>query len=102
MSRIRLIAILFVSVLAWPLQVHAQAVKESPPEVFTLDTALQYALEHYPTVRAALEDVNVSTANVRIAQSAYLPRLDGIWQTNRATANNVFGHAAFIASAPCS
>jgi outer membrane protein TolC len=79
-------------VLAWPLYLHAQPAKDSPPpQVFSLDAALQYALDHYPTVRAALEEVNVSTANVRIAQSAYLPRLDGIWQTNRATANNVFG-----------
>ena len=92
MSRIGLIGILVGGVVTWPLQVHAQAVKGSPPpEVFTLDAALQYAVEHYPTVRAALEQVNVSDANVSIAQSAYLPRLDGIWQTNRATANNVFG-----------
>ena len=42
-------------------------------------------------MRAALEQVNVSDANVRVAQSAYLPRLDALWQTNRATANNVFG-----------
>jgi outer membrane protein len=92
MHRLSLIGVVLGSVLAWPLSVHAQAVKDSPPpEVFTLDAALQYALDHYPTVRAALEEVNVSTGNVRIAQSAYLPRLDSIWQTNRATANNVFG-----------
>ncbi len=92
MSRVCLIGILVSGVLTWPSGVHAQPVKEPPPPaVFTLDTALQYAVEHYPTVRAALEQVNVSDANVRIAQSAYLPRLDGIWQTNRATANNVFG-----------
>lgn len=92
MHRLSLIGVILGSVLAWPPDVHAQAVKDSPPpEVFTLDAALQYALDHYPTVRAALEEVNVSTGHVRIAQSAYLPRLDGIWQTNRATANNVFG-----------
>jgi outer membrane protein TolC len=92
MHQLRLVGIFLGSVLAWPPAVHAQAVQDSPPaEVFTLDAALQYALDHYPTVRAALEEVNVSTGNVRIAQSAYLPRLDAIWQTNRATANNVFG-----------
>jgi outer membrane protein TolC len=42
-------------------------------------------------VRSALEQVNVSTANVSAARTAYLPRLDALWQTNRATANNVFG-----------
>src|SRR5262249_4079455 len=51
----------------------------------------QYALDHYPTVRAALEQVNASTANVTVARSAYLPRLDALWQSNRATPNNIFG-----------
>jgi outer membrane protein TolC len=59
--------------------------------VFTLDAAIQYATEHYPTIRAALEQVNVSAAGVDVARAAYLPRLDSLWQSNRATANNVFG-----------
>jgi outer membrane protein TolC len=57
----------------------------------TLEQALQYALDHYPTVRAALEQVNASTANVSVAKAAYLPRFDALWQTNRATANNIVG-----------
>jgi outer membrane protein TolC len=61
------------------------------PTTLTLEQALQYALEHYPTVRAALEQVNASTANVSVAKAAYLPRFDAVWQTNRATANNTFG-----------
>ena len=62
-----------------------------PSQTLTLDQAVQYALDHYPTVRAALEQVNVSMADVDIARSAYLPRLDSLWQSNRATANNIFG-----------
>ena len=42
-------------------------------------------------VKVALEQVNASTANVGAARAAYLPRLDGVWQTNRATVNNVTG-----------
>jgi outer membrane protein len=61
------------------------------PQTFTLDQAIRYAADHYPTVRAALEQVNVSTANVDVAKAAYLPRLDSLWQSNRATANNIFG-----------
>ncbi len=61
------------------------------PPTFTLDQALQYAVDHYPTVRAALEQVNASTAGITVARSAYLPRLDSLWQSNRATANNIFG-----------
>src|ERR1051326_56042 len=60
-------------------------------DVFTLERAMQYAAEHYPSVRAALEQVAASSAGVSVARSAYLPRLDALWQTNRATANNVFG-----------
>jgi outer membrane protein len=63
----------------------------SPPQTFTLNQAMQYALDHYPTVRAALEQVNVSTAGVSVAKAAYMPRLDSLWQSNRATANNIFG-----------
>jgi outer membrane protein TolC len=63
----------------------------APPPTLTLDQAIQYAADHYPTVRAALEQVNASAAGVDIARSAYLPRLDAVWQSNRATANNIFG-----------
>jgi outer membrane protein len=62
-----------------------------PSSPLTLDAALQYALEHYPTLRVATEQVNAAAANVNVARATYLPRLDAVWQTNRATANNVFG-----------
>ena len=61
------------------------------PTSVTLESALQYAVDHYPSVAAAIEQVNASSAEVRVARSAYLPRLDAVWQSNRATANNVFG-----------
>ncbi len=60
-------------------------------DTFTLDRAMQYAAEHYPSVRAAVEQVAASAAGVSVARSAYLPRLDALWQTNRATTNNIFG-----------
>ena len=63
----------------------------APPQPLTLEQAIQYAADHYPTVRAALEQVNSSTAGVDVARAAYLPRLDSLWQSNRATANNIFG-----------
>jgi outer membrane protein len=61
------------------------------PQTLTLDQAIQYASDHYPTLRAALEQVNASAANVDVARSAYLPRFDSLWQSNRGTTNNVFG-----------
>ena len=62
-----------------------------PPVNLTLEQALEYAVDHYPTVRAALEELNASSAGVSVAKSAYWPRLDSLWQSNRGTANNIFG-----------
>lgn len=81
-----------LAIVALSATVHAQVgARQDAPPAMTLDQALQYAIDHYPTVRAVLEQVNVSTATVSVARAAYLPRLDSLWQTNRATANNVVG-----------
>jgi outer membrane protein len=61
------------------------------PQTLTLDEALQYAVDHYPSVRAALEQTSASASGVAVARSAFLPRLDAVWQSNLATTNNVFG-----------
>src|SRR5687768_16469366 len=71
--------------------VQAQPGSTPPIQTLTLGQALQYALEHYPTVRAALEQVTVASANVSVARGGYLPRFEAVWQTNRATANNILG-----------
>ena len=81
----------FAVMLVRPAGASAQVPPASPSTVFTLDQALQYAVDHYPTVRAALEQIDASTAGVGVAKSAYLPRLDSLWQSNRGTVNNVFG-----------
>jgi outer membrane protein TolC len=96
MIRFRCLAATLAAVLLLPVGARAQAGSQAAgqagaAQVFTLDQALQYAAEHYPSVRAAFEQVNASTANVNVAKSAYLPRFDSLWQMNRATANNVFG-----------
>src|SRR4051812_45947015 len=70
----------------------AQTPSQTPlPANLTLEQALQYAVDHYPTIRAALEQTHASAAGVDVARAAYLPRLDSLWQSNRATANNIFG-----------
>lgn len=38
-----------------------------------------------------MEQVTASAAGVTVARAGYLPRLDSLWQSNRATANNIFG-----------
>ena len=92
MIRSRSVIITMVCVLTARVGARAQAAPQTAaPQSFTLEQAMQYAVEHYPTVRAALEQVNASAAGVSVARAAYLPRLDSLWQSNRATANNIFG-----------
>lgn len=69
----------------------ASAATAQTPQTFTLEQAIGYAAAHYPTVRAAIEQVSASEAGVDVARASYLPRLDGLWQSNRATVKNVFG-----------
>lgn len=57
----------------------------------TLRDAVQRASERYPSVRISREQVAEATASVNLARTAFLPRVDGIAQVNRATTNNVFG-----------
>jgi outer membrane protein len=92
MIRRRVFLMLVISLAFVPAGARAQASNPSgPPQVLTLEQAIQYATDHYPAIRAALEQVNASTAGVDVARAAYLPRLDSLWQSNRGTANNVFG-----------
>jgi outer membrane protein TolC len=83
-----------VACLAGPVGLGAQTSATGQADAvrtFTLEQALQYAVDHYPTVRAALEQINASTAGVSLAKSSYWPRLDSLWQSNRGTTNNIFG-----------
>ena len=57
----------------------------------TLADAIDYALAHYPAVRAALEQVNSAKSGVALARTSYLPQLNPIYQANRATQNQVSG-----------
>jgi outer membrane protein TolC len=48
-------------------------------------------LHNYPAVRVSQEQINAAAAGIRLARTAYLPRVDAVAQVNRATRNNVFG-----------
>jgi outer membrane protein len=61
------------------------------PKVLTLEVALNYALQHYPAVRASLEHVNAARAGITLARAQYLPSLTGVYQASRATQNQVDG-----------
>jgi outer membrane protein len=63
----------------------------SQSRVFSLENAVNYALQHYPAVRAALEQVSAARAGVSLARTQYLPQLSGVYQDSRATQNQVPG-----------
>ncbi|HLY16850.1 MAG TPA: TolC family protein [Bryobacteraceae bacterium] len=57
----------------------------------SLSQAVDRALHNYPSVRVSEEQINAAAAGIRLARTAYLPRVDAVAQMNRATRNNVFG-----------
>lgn len=71
-----------------PLTGFAQQVPLMP---LTLPAAVDLALANHPGVREARAGSRAATAEIGAARTAYLPRLDFLWQANRATRNNVFG-----------
>ena len=62
-----------------------------PVRAFTLAMAIDAAEANYPRVRAAFEQSTAARSAIDVARSAYYPRADLLWQTNRATANNIYG-----------
>src|SRR5258708_28573253 len=63
----------------------------APQTPLTIDEAVQLALKNYPAIAESRARAQAADAGVAVARTAYLPRLDAIWQENRATTNNVFG-----------
>jgi outer membrane protein TolC len=68
-----------------------RAQNPSPPAAITIAQAVDFALRNYPSIRVSQEQLNAAAAAIRLARTAYLPRVDGLAQVNRATRNNVFG-----------
>src|SRR5262249_13164345 len=63
----------------------------APTKPLTLDEAISFGLSHYPAVRASLERRSAAKEGVLLSRRIYLPRTDLLWQSNRATQNNIFG-----------
>jgi outer membrane protein len=61
------------------------------PVPVTLAQAIEKSLGNYPSIRVSQEQMNAAAAGIRLARTAYLPKLDTIGQLNRGTRNNVFG-----------
>ena len=57
----------------------------------TIAQAVEDALRNYPSIRVTQEQMNAAAAGIRLAQTAYLPRVDALAQMNRATRNTFYG-----------
>jgi len=79
-----------ILLLAAGQQTSAQSDQQNT-RVFTLEEAVDFALKNYPAVRASLERVYSAEAGVSVARTSYLPRTEVLWQSNRATDNNIAG-----------
>lgn len=62
-----------------------------PSVPLTLSQAVDDSQKNYPSIRVSQEQMNAAAAAIRLARTAYLPKVDAIAQVNRATRNNVFG-----------
>jgi outer membrane protein len=69
----------------------AQTSVKPPDSPLTLDQAVDFALAHYPAVRASMERALGSKERVGLSRTTYLPRTELLWQSNRGTRNNIFG-----------
>jgi outer membrane protein TolC len=85
-------------VVGWFLVVNAPAVvlaqsliATTPAPDLTIVQVVQDAQQNYPAIHVSEQELNAAVANIRLARTSYLPRLDGIVEANRATRNNVFG-----------
>ncbi|HTQ53502.1 MAG TPA: TolC family protein [Bryobacteraceae bacterium] len=75
-------------VAIWMAWAGAQAQTEGP---LTMAQAVAAALRNYPSILVSQEQMNAAAARIRLAQTAYLPRVDGLAQVNRATRNTFYG-----------
>ena len=70
---------------------HTATAQQGPEAPLTLNAAVELALRNHPAIREARASSAAASAEVSVARTAYLPRLDFLWQVNHGTRNNVFG-----------
>lgn len=89
-------SLLIASLVAFPDLVGfpgllGQAVEAGGQSTMTLEQAIATAKARYPRIMAAQAQQRAAQGAIGVAKTAYLPRTDLLWQTDRATANNVLG-----------
>src|SRR5882757_9366092 len=80
--------LLFLAAYALPAQTVAPAAGNQP---LSLADALALAQDKYPAIKASLEQQAAAQHQIGVAKTAYLPRLDVLLQSKRATDNNRTG-----------
>ena len=87
-SSSRLGAAAVAAALLFPVRLAAQTAPAAP---LTLHDAVDLALKNYPALKERRARARAAEAGIDVARTAFLPRVDLVWQENRATTNNVFG-----------
>ncbi|MBI1874903.1 MAG: TolC family protein [Acidobacteria bacterium] len=82
------VAVFLVGWFLSPAPMLAQPVGSGP---LALNDAVQLALKNYPAIQESRARSAAAQEGIAVARTAYLPRLDVLWQQNRATRNNIFG-----------
>lgn len=85
-----LLIMLPMGFVARPQTVHGQSVN-LPSSPLALDQAIQFGIDHYPSIRNSLARVAAAKSGIDLTRTAYLPRLDIGYQGSNATFNNVSG-----------
>jgi len=77
--------------IAFFVRVASAQTQQTSQRTFTLEQAVEYALQNYPAVRASLAQVSAARARVSLARTGFLPQFSGVYQDSRATQNQVLG-----------
>ena len=79
--------------LGWVLTMAANSAgqESGQRQPVALAQAIEKSRKSYPAIRVSEEQMNAAAAGIRLARTAYLPRVDALAQVNRATRNNIFG-----------
>jgi outer membrane protein TolC len=85
------ISSLWIAFAAVSASSFGQATATAGSNAFTLEQVIATADANYPAIKAAQAQQRAAQGGIAVAKTAYLPRTDILWQTDRATANNILG-----------
>ncbi len=85
-----IVSFLALSSSVWPVASPAQPLEPAPLRL-TIEGAIQYGIDHYPSVRASLARVNAAKSGIDLTRTAYLPRVELGMQQHISTFNKVNG-----------